>query len=83
MILKIRRGGFDGRGNYVVKNEEEPKRSTNQFDGKLVVRRKIVPFKKELAVIVARDMKGNIKTYPVAETTRAQHLSAGYCAGAH
>jgi phosphoribosylaminoimidazole carboxylase PurK protein len=35
---------------------------------------KIVPFKKELAVIVARDMKGNIKTYSVAETIHERNI---------
>jgi 5-(carboxyamino)imidazole ribonucleotide synthase len=74
MILKIRRGGFDGRGNVVVRNEEQLKEALNHFDGKLLYAEKIVPFKKELAVIVARDMKGNIKIYPVAETVHERNI---------
>jgi phosphoribosylaminoimidazole carboxylase PurK protein len=33
-----------------------------------------VPFKKELAVIVARDISGNIKTYPVVETIHERNI---------
>jgi phosphoribosylaminoimidazole carboxylase (NCAIR synthetase) len=74
MVLKTRHGGFDGRGNAVIKNEQELKAALIQFDSKLLYAEKIVPFKKELAVIVARDMKGNIKTYSVAETIHERNI---------
>jgi 5-(carboxyamino)imidazole ribonucleotide synthase len=74
MVLKTRHGGFDGRGNALVKNAEELKKALIQFDGKLLYAEKVVAFKKELAVIIARDMKGNIKIYPVAETIHERNI---------
>jgi 5-(carboxyamino)imidazole ribonucleotide synthase len=74
MVIKTRRGGFDGRGNAVIRSQEELKAALNQFEGKQLYAEKIVPFKKELAVIVARDMKGNIKIYPVAETMHERNI---------
>jgi 5-(carboxyamino)imidazole ribonucleotide synthase len=74
MVLKTRHGGFDGRGNALVKNAEELKKALVQFDGKSLYAEKVVAFKKELAVIIARDLKGNIKTYPVAETIHERNI---------
>jgi 5-(carboxyamino)imidazole ribonucleotide synthase len=74
MILKTRYGAYDGRGNYVIKNEKDLQDATKKFEGRKLYAEKIVPFKKELAVIVARDISGNIKTYPVVETIHERNI---------
>ncbi len=62
-IQKLRRDGYDGKGVYKVIDEGYlPKAFT---EPSLIER--WVDFDKELAVIVARNEKGEIKTFPMVE----------------
>jgi 5-(carboxyamino)imidazole ribonucleotide synthase len=62
-VWKSTRFGYDGTGVKVVK------RYTDLVDLPNVecIAEKLIPFKNELAVIVARNEKGDLKTYPVVE----------------
>jgi 5-(carboxyamino)imidazole ribonucleotide synthase len=62
-VWKSARFGYDGNGVKVVKNFSDLE---GLPDGECIAE-KLVPFKNELAVIVARNQKGEIKTYPVVE----------------
>ena len=62
-VQKARRGGYDGRGVAVLRNEDD-------LDTMLPVPsmlEEFVDFEVELAVMVARDRKGQVLSYPVAE----------------
>lgn len=74
MLLKARRGAYDGRGNVLVSNAEELARALASFEDKPLYAEKFVPFKKELAVMVARDRQGNAITYPVTETIHQRNI---------
>ncbi|TCP28555.1 5-(carboxyamino)imidazole ribonucleotide synthase [Tenacibaculum skagerrakense] len=62
-VWKSARFGYDGNGVKVVKNYTDLQ---SLPEGECIAE-KLVPFKNELAVIVARNLKGEIKTYPVVE----------------
>ncbi len=62
-VWKSATGGYDGKGVSVIKMAED---LSNLPDGECIAE-KLVPFKNELAVIVARNPSGEIKTYPVVE----------------
>jgi 5-(carboxyamino)imidazole ribonucleotide synthase len=62
-VQKLRKGGYDGRGVAVIHHEGELQRL---LDGPSVVEQK-VEIEKEIAVIAARNNKGEIKCYPVVE----------------
>ena len=62
-VWKSATGGYDGRGVMVVRNSEDLEEIS---DGECIVEQ-LVPFKNELAVIVARSPSGEIATYPVVE----------------
>jgi 5-(carboxyamino)imidazole ribonucleotide synthase len=74
MLLKTRHGAYDGRGNALVTSETELKDALEKFGEADLYAEKFVPFKKELAVMVARDNYGNIKTYPVVETIHERNI---------
>jgi 5-(carboxyamino)imidazole ribonucleotide synthase len=74
MILKARHGAYDGRGNYVVNSEAELKAALKEFKNQKLYGEVVIPFQKELAVIVARDINGNIKAYPVVETIHERNI---------
>jgi phosphoribosylaminoimidazole carboxylase PurK protein len=74
MMLKTRRGAFDGRGNQVVNSPDELDAALRQFDGQAVYAEKLVSFTKELAVMSARSEQGEVLTYPVVETVQQRNI---------
>jgi len=62
-VQKVRKGGYDGRGVAVVNTAEDISRL---LEGPSVVEVK-VDIVKEIAVIAARNRKGEIRCYPVVE----------------
>lgn len=62
-VHKLRTGGYDGKGVKIISNLSEAEQS---FDSPSVIEEKI-DFQKELSVLVARNEKGEIKTFPLVE----------------
>lgn len=62
-VQKLRTSGYDGKGVEVITNSEN---LSKLMEGKSLVEEK-VKIKKELAVIVARNTKGEIKSFPMVE----------------
>ncbi|MDT0645485.1 5-(carboxyamino)imidazole ribonucleotide synthase [Zunongwangia sp. F260] len=62
-VWKSTTGGYDGKGVAVIKTEDDLK---NLPDAECIAE-EMIPFKNELAVIVARNPSGEVKTYPVVE----------------
>ena len=62
-IWKAARFGYDGTGVKIVRTFEDIE---NLPQGECIVE-KLIPFKNELAVIVARNSKGEVTSYPVVE----------------
>ena len=62
-VWKSAQFGYDGNGVKVVRTIEDLKDLPNAE----CIAEAMIPFKNELAVIVSRNVKGDIKTYPVVE----------------
>ncbi|WP_296316963.1 5-(carboxyamino)imidazole ribonucleotide synthase [Winogradskyella sp. UBA3174] len=62
-VWKSARFGYDGTGVKVVKQASDLEHLPNVE----CISEELIPFKNELAVIVARNEKGELKTYPVVE----------------
>ena len=62
-VWKAARFGYDGNGVKIVRNIED----LNSLPNVECITEKLIPFKNELAVIVARNTAGEVKTYPVVE----------------
>ncbi|MEP5253622.1 MAG: 5-(carboxyamino)imidazole ribonucleotide synthase [Winogradskyella arenosi] len=62
-VWKSARFGYDGTGVKVVKSSSDLEALPNVE----CIAEQLIPFKNELAVIVARNVKGELKTYPVVE----------------
>ena len=62
-IQKLRRDGYDGRGVYKVVNESYLDKA---FTEPSLIER-LIDFEKEIAVIVARNENGEVKTFPMVE----------------
>lgn len=62
-VNKLGREGYDGRGVQVMRKEKDLEKAYNAPG--LV--EKLVDFEKEISVIVARNQRGEVKTFPVVE----------------
>ena len=62
-FLKLRKDGYDGKGVMKISTAADVK---NAFDAPTLIE-ELVHFEKEIAVIVARNANGDIKTFPMVE----------------
>jgi 5-(carboxyamino)imidazole ribonucleotide synthase len=62
-VWKSATGGYDGKGVMIVKSQED----LDQIPEGKCLAEKLIPFKNELAVIVARNPSGEVISYPVVE----------------
>lgn len=69
LMLKACTGGYDGKGNYVVKNENDCENGYKELGGGILplMAEKFYPFIMEISVLACRAINGDIKVYPVAE----------------
>lgn len=69
MMLKSCTGGYDGKGNSIIKNQdmiEHAYQSLGAGSLPLMIER-FVPFTKEISILACRGINGEIAVYPVAE----------------
>lgn len=62
-VTKLRKGGYDGRGVQIIRKEEDLKLLFNAPS----ILEELVPFVKELSVIVARNAQGQTAVFPTVE----------------
>lgn len=63
VVQKMRTGGYDGKGVQIIRTEAD---LVKAFDAPCVVEQ-CVPFSKELAVIVSRNVRGETAVFPLVE----------------
>ncbi len=73
-VLKSRRGGYDGKGQVLVTEPGALESAWRAIGGRLAVLETLVPFRKEIAVILARSVPGEMRAYPVAENVHVRHI---------
>lgn len=73
MLLKSRMGAYDGRGNAVISRQEDIGPAMETLGDKLYAE-KFVPFKKELAIMIARGVGGETALYPLTETVHERNI---------
>jgi 5-(carboxyamino)imidazole ribonucleotide synthase len=64
LVVKAERGGYDGRGVWIVTRPDEAPAGLD-----LIVEER-VPLRRELAAVVARSPFGQVAAYPVVETVQ-------------
>ena len=74
-MLKSRRGGYDGGGNYKVVDIDHVEEGMDELGkkGELYME-EYIPFKGEAAITVARDVNGNLAYYPPVETYHENNI---------
>ncbi|HRK08906.1 MAG TPA: 5-(carboxyamino)imidazole ribonucleotide synthase [Pseudobdellovibrionaceae bacterium] len=69
-VFKKRRFGYDGYGTYIVKSSEDFDHLIKSVPGPQLnlIAEQYVNFDRELALVLARDLRGNVFCYPYVET---------------
>lgn len=74
LVLKARRHGYDGKGTWVIADEMELRSAWETMQRLPAIAEAFIPFERELAVIVARSLSGEIAIYPVVETLQTNQV---------
>ncbi|MGG6241250.1 5-(carboxyamino)imidazole ribonucleotide synthase [Nodosilinea sp. AN01ver1] len=74
LVIKTRRLGYDGYGTAIVKEASQLGPTWDRFNHTPVLLEEFVPFKQELAIMVARSARGEIAVYPTVETEQVDQI---------
>ncbi|WP_082556075.1 5-(carboxyamino)imidazole ribonucleotide synthase [Aeromicrobium sp. Root472D3] len=73
-VLKTTRGGYDGKGVWVVRSQDD---ADDAFAAdRPLLAEELVDFRRELSALVARSPSGEVRSYPVVESRQV----GGVCA---
>jgi 5-(carboxyamino)imidazole ribonucleotide synthase len=73
-ILKVRRAGYDGKGQVRIEPGDDPAAALRTIRGEPAVLEELVEFTRELSVILARGTGGETRIYPLAENVHRRHI---------
>lgn len=75
-ILKTATGGYDGKGQWVLRSADDLDRAWEEASraGTALVLEKFVRFAKEISVIAARRPSGEVRTFPPAENVHVNNI---------
>ena len=71
-IVKVRRAGYDGKGQ--VRIEAGGEAELAKLRGEPAVAEELVRYAREISVILARSITGELRTYPIAENVHRRHI---------
>lgn len=78
VILKAREQSYDGRGNYLIRSKGEISKAFSRFAGgreeRQLMVEKFVKFRQEISIMVARNRRGQITSFPAAENIHKDHI---------
>ena len=76
LLLKKRRNGYDGKGNFTVRSAAEIDEAWTQLNGdaNALYVEEFCPFTFELAMMITRGREGETAGYPVVETVQRDHI---------
>ena len=66
-VIKTARGGYDGKGQWVVRDEASARAAFDEAKGAALIYERFIPFDLEVSVICARASDGTLIGFPVTE----------------
>ncbi|OLN22979.1 5-(carboxyamino)imidazole ribonucleotide synthase [Domibacillus antri] len=73
-VLKTATGGYDGKGQYVIKEVGQAKEAAALLTHGECVLEQWVPFEKEISVIITRSPEGETAYFPAAENIHVDNI---------
>ncbi len=66
-LLKTRRGGYDGKGQILLRSPEDLEPAFAALGGTTLILEEFVPFQRELSILAVRAQSGEMAFYPLVE----------------
>ena len=73
-VLKVRRAGYDGKGQVRIDAPGDANGALAKLRGAPAVAEELVRFTREISVVLARGIKGELRIYPIAENVHRRHI---------
>jgi 5-(carboxyamino)imidazole ribonucleotide synthase len=73
-VLKTRRFGYDGKGQAIIRNGDDPDRVWADLGTKSAILEAFIPFEREISVIAARAADGHVECFDVTENEHRDHI---------
>ena len=73
-VLKTRRFGYDGKGQAIIRDGEDPDQVWQELATKSAILEAFVPFEREISVIAARSVDGAVECFDVTENEHSDHI---------
>lgn len=67
LVLKTCSGGYDGKGNIIVRDKKDIAMAYDMLREQELMAEQLIEFTKELSIVVARDFSGKTVYYPTVE----------------
>ena len=74
IVLKARRHGYDGQGTFIIKDASALAALSGRIPIAELLVEEFIPFERELGIIAARNVAGEIAVYPVTETRQQDRV---------
>ncbi len=73
-VIKTRRFGYDGKGQAIIRDGDDPDRIWEDLGTKSAILEVFVPFEREISVIAARSADGHVECFDVTENEHRDHI---------
>jgi 5-(carboxyamino)imidazole ribonucleotide synthase len=73
-VLKTRRFGYDGKGQAIIRQGDDPDRIWEELGTKSAILEAFIPFEREISVIAARSAEGEVECFDVTENEHSDHI---------
>ncbi len=73
-IVKVRRAGYDGKGQVRIDPGADPLAQLARLKGEPAVVEELVHYTREISVVLARGIGGEVRIYPIAENVHRRHI---------
>jgi 5-(carboxyamino)imidazole ribonucleotide synthase len=73
-VLKTRRFGYDGKGQAIIRDGDDPDQVWEQLATKSAILEAFIPFEREISVIAARSSSGHVECFDVTENEHRDHI---------
>jgi 5-(carboxyamino)imidazole ribonucleotide synthase len=73
-VLKTRRFGYDGKGQAIIRNGDDPDLVWENLATKSAILEAFIPFEREISVIAARSASGQVECFDVTENEHSDHI---------
>ena len=73
-VIKTRRFGYDGKGQAIIRDGDDPARIWAKLGTKSAILEAFIPFEREISVIAARSADGAVECFDVTENEHRDHI---------